>query len=160
MIDSAGAPRHDARVLNVYVAGGSIEVARVAAFIERLKASGLVRITYDWTPDVIANGSSVTSAVRNEATARAELAGVLTADLVVMLTPERGSTGAGFELGHADAAGRRIVCVGPHLPRFFFGVLFEEVASEDEALALVLDAAVSRAAHVRFAQLLDEEDGD
>lgn len=117
-------------MLKVYVAAGSSEAARAADIIERLRAAG-VHVTYDWTPAVLLGSSDL----RDPRVAQLEVEAALAADVVWFLVPARGSSGAGFEVGVAYHAGRIVVCSGPHLGAFHFGVLMVEHETDEEVLA-------------------------
>lgn len=126
-------------MLKVYVAGGSTEVQRAATIIAALRASG-VHVTYDWTPDVLRRGDPADGyrTERTEPEAVLAIRGALDADLVWFLVPHRGSSGGGFEVGAAWHAGRLVVCSGPSLTRFFFGVMLVEYDTDEQALEVVL----------------------
>lgn len=115
-------------MLKVYVASGSTEADQASYWIEKLRAAG-VHVTYDWTPAVLSAGCSPVDAAdhRSRAVAQAEVDAALAADIVWFLTPKKGSTGGGFEVGIAWHAGIPIVCSGPNVRVFHFGVLLLEV---------------------------------
>lgn len=127
-------------MLKVYVAAGSSEAARAADLIAKLRAAG-VHVTYDWTPAVLLGSSDL----RDPAIAAREIAAALEAEVVWFLVPLRGSSGAGFEVGVAYHAGRIVVCSGPHLGVFHFGVLLDERETDEEVLSWLVTRARERA---------------
>jgi nucleoside 2-deoxyribosyltransferase len=140
------APRHDADVLNVYVAGASAEVDRAERVIAALRAAG-INITHDWTPDVraveAAGGPTTLEDQERLDRALVDVAAVRRADFVVMLAPEppHASTGAGFESGVAYERGLPLVVAGSVAARrrFLFGALVVEYESDVEVVAWLTD---------------------
>jgi len=132
--------------LDVYVAGGSSELARCRAVIEALRGIANVRITHDWTADVEAAraaGYASDAAVPIEvlrAHARRDLAAVWAADLVVVLPPAAPSRGMQTELGIALALDTEILAVRGELG--IFGALVEAWVADDAA---AIDAVRARA---------------
>ena len=100
--------------MKVYVAGASSELARVEAFIARVKAIPGVEISYDWTVDVRKAGKAnegMTLAQRSKAACACER-GVLQCNVFVYLVPLPGhkSIGAAFEAGLAYRASAEAHC--------------------------------------------------
>jgi hypothetical protein len=149
------ASRHDAAVLKVYVASGSTEADRASRWIEALRAAGVL-VTYDWTPAVLSAGCSPTDAAdhRSPAIAQAEIAAVLSADLIWFLTPKKGSTGGGFEVGIAYATGRPIVCSGPHMGVFHFGSLLLEIERDEDVFEWIVAASKRSSDAIRARETL------
>lgn len=131
-------------MLKVYVASGSkTEAARTAAIIERLRAAG-VHVTYDWTPAVLLGGVDAPD-FRDPRVANDEIRAVLDADIVWFLVPPTGSSGGGFEVGLAYAAGKVVACSGPHIGRFHFGAVLLEWEHDEDVFAWILGLVESGA---------------
>lgn len=132
-------------MLKVYVAAGSSDAARAADIIKRLRAAG-VHVTYDWTADVLKEGSAQANLLpRDPRIALAEIRGVGEAEVVWFLVPRIGSSGAGFELGYAYGIGKVLICSGPDRERFYFGVILNEYETDDAALDWLIGIARGRA---------------
>jgi hypothetical protein len=104
------------------------------------RQQGLV-VTHDWTIPVMEwadkGGDASVDDVTRYALARAAIDGVIRAQVLWLLTPERGSLGAGVELGTAIAYGKKIVASGS--TRSIFGSLATvEVDDDARAMAKVL----------------------
>jgi nucleoside 2-deoxyribosyltransferase len=100
-------------VSRVYVAGPSSELNRCEKAMRRAER-GELSITYRWTDDVRAGGDSPNAA----AFAAADLAGVASADVLLLLLPSEGhaTVGAWVELGAAAALRKPIVVSAPAVP--------------------------------------------
>lgn len=103
-------------MISVYVAGASSERAERARPVMRALAKAGYRITHDWTEAVDMHGANnehgTLSAKALADCAYADLSGVRSADIFVLLAPENASTGAWAELGIALLAGCRILISG------------------------------------------------
>jgi hypothetical protein len=99
----------------IYVAGGSKEAAKVAAYIARLEAEGF-EITYDWTQEVLKSTKldHELSLEERQAIARIDLTAVRVASIFWCLLPEQNSIGASIELGAALTYNIFTVVSGPH----------------------------------------------
>ena len=88
--------------LRVYVATAFTNVVEARYWIARLKEIGVI-ITHDWTSDEMPVGQSelTRSLKAQEELALADIRGVLTADVLWLLSPPTGGTGCWFELGLA-----------------------------------------------------------
>lgn len=98
------------KIRSVYVAGPSREIERSEHVMARLRASGL-QITYDWAAAVRrieGRGTALTDA-EQEREAHADLAGVASADVVVVLAPTDGISGCWVEMGAALALCRPVI---------------------------------------------------
>ena len=103
--------------ISVYVAGASSERAERAKPVMQALTNAGFRITHDWTEACDMHGANnehgTLSAEELAACAYADLNGVRTADILVLLAPEKPSTGAWAELGIALMSGCRIFIAGP-----------------------------------------------
>ena len=99
--------------MNIYVAGSSAELDRVAAFMARIREAGHT-ITYDWPHAIIASGMKANDLPTSQALVAALRCeqGVLGAELLVLLAPLTPTIGAWVELGIAFNASVQIVIVG------------------------------------------------
>ena len=99
--------------MNIYVAGSSAELDRVAALIARLREAGHT-ITYDWPHAIITSGLDANELPTSKANRSALMCeqGVAGADLFVLLTPTTPTIGAWVEIGIALSADVQIVIVG------------------------------------------------
>jgi hypothetical protein len=144
--------------MKVYVAGSSREVARVRAMHRRLQNAGHT-ITHDWTKAVEALGGAPELPDGCEETHwREDLAGVGSADAVVVLSPLGGLTteGTWVELGAAWGLGRPVVLVGDR-PWGHRRVVECRVHSDvDVCGALAVLGAASRATGLSAAEMLEE----
>lgn len=112
----------------VYVAGASSERhERVKPVMEALRRAGFI-ITHDWTEAVDMHGANnehgTLSLEELQECAYLDIAGVKTADALVLLAPKKASTGAWVELGIAleqripvYIAGACDHCIFTFLPR-------------------------------------------
>lgn len=116
--------------LAVYVAGPSAQIERCEAMIAALRAEG-IRVTHDW-PAIMRgharpDGELEASTLRAEAVS--ELEGVHAADLVIVLTHERWSSGpstsggAMLEAGAAFGLAIPVLVVGGLALHALFGTL-------------------------------------
>lgn len=116
--------------LAVYVAGPSAEIARCEAMIEALRAEG-IRVTHDW-PAVMRGHARPDGELEPSilaAEAEADLEGVRSADLVIVLTHERWTAGPGtsagamLEAGAALGLGIPVLVAGGRKLHALFGAL-------------------------------------
>lgn len=144
---------------SVYVASGLQNYERISTLMIKLIGFG-VGITYDWTPHAHAWFSTGVAATTPEVSgdprragviARSELAGVLAADVVLMVAP--GGFGTYFEFGAACAAGKPVILLddvgftNEVIKPFHYLPNVSLHKTETAALAAVLDAlAVVKAA--------------
>lgn len=102
--------------LSVYVAGASSERAERAKPVMAALAEAGYWITHDWTQGVDIHGANnehgTLSAEELSTCAHEDLWGVRSADILVLLSPEKPSTGAWVELGVALMSGCRIFISG------------------------------------------------
>ena len=102
--------------LRVYVATAFTNVVEARYWIARLKEIGGI-ITHDWTSDEMPVGQSelTRSLKAQEELALADIRGVLTADVLWLLSPPTGGTGCWFELGlaYGRLGNIRIISSGP-----------------------------------------------
>ena len=104
-------------VQSVYVAGASSERhERAKPVMSALSKAGYL-ITHDWTEGVDLHGANnehgTLSQEDMEACAWEDYWGVAESDILVLLAPEKPSTGAWVELGIALAKKRKILSAGP-----------------------------------------------
>ena len=99
--------------MNIYVAGSSAELDRVASFIARLREAGHT-ITYDWPHAIFASGMKANDLPVEQAVHAAISCeeGVKRADLFVLLAPVTPTIGTWVEFGHARAYCVSCVIVG------------------------------------------------
>ena len=132
--------------LHVYIGGARCELARVEAFIARVRAAGHI-ITHDWTRFAHARDGSERQPghrVAHEppmtpeerlAAWRSSLAGICEADACVFLAPLAGITrGMWAELGACQAAGETPIYVG-HIDDSIATSMCHVVADDDAAFA-------------------------
>jgi hypothetical protein len=122
--------------VKVYVAGSSGERTLVSSFMRRLEAAGHT-ITKDWTEAVEAKALAgrVDSDLSDEERAmhaQADLDGIDAADVVWLLAPASGSTGAWVELGYAFGLLTCTVVSGAHR-RTIFGALANQCFDDHES---------------------------
>ena len=136
----------------IYVAGPSAQIYLIEGFIAKLRAAGWT-ITFDWTVPVrtVGNASPDDPKIRRDA-ARADMKGVLEADVLWLVQPEATSTstGAWVELGIAlgDANNRQarglsplfMVASGASKKCIFSDLVDWRFETHDEALEFVLNA--------------------
>jgi hypothetical protein len=140
----------------VYVAGASSERnERAKPVIAALKAAGY-EITHDWTVAVdyeenhpIDDDSQTT---RLYDCAKDDYEGVRTADVFVLLAPQKLSTGAWFEFGVAFQAGRKNnIYIAGNIDKCIFAHLIQESHKwpDDESL---VKAMIESIANDRFSE--------
>lgn len=125
--------------MKVYVAASSTEYLRARKAMVALTSLGAT-IAADWTPAVEAHGSG---GGNRKANAAADMAGVLAADVLLALLPDRctHSPGMWIEVGAALATGKRVILAGqPSDPLSIFVELAEE-HFPDDATAIVFIVA-------------------
>lgn len=119
-----------AETLAVYVAGPSAEIARCETMIEALRAEG-IRVTHAW-PAVMRGHARPDGELEPSilaAEAEADLEGVRSADLVIVLTHERWTVGPGtsagamLEAGAAFGLGIPVLVAGGREIHALFGTL-------------------------------------
>jgi hypothetical protein len=134
--------------IKVYVAGASSERhTRAIPVIAKLRAAG-VQITHDWTddPGFGVDPSQYTRKMARES-ARLDQKAVEAADCVLLLAPNKPSTGAWVELG---------IALGQRIPVWVAGehdCIFVESAhaffwTDDEAVQALISCSASRAVEV------------
>jgi hypothetical protein len=98
------------KIRSVYVAGPSREIGRCEQVMARIRASG-VRITHDWAAAVrrIEGLGTAISDPEQEQEAISDLAGVASADALVVLAPQNGISGCWVEMGAALALCRPVI---------------------------------------------------
>lgn len=99
--------------MNIYVASAFADFERTRAAHAALTAMGHT-ITHDWTVEAN-NGPHIPRRER----AAADLAGVESADLLLVLTSDRSTRGTWCELGAALTLGRLVIVVGPQADLIF-----------------------------------------
>lgn len=141
--------------MRIYVAAASAEIERAERMIARLRAAGHT-ITVDWPAAIramagVAN-EGLTQEQRREA-ARDDYEGVISAERVVILVPEKPivTQGAWWEGGIADALRIQIIAAGRFEDRQknIFLVRATEVDTDDEVLPLLEQADCCRDLAVR-----------
>lgn len=136
------------RPLRVYVAGGSSEAELVARYVAALRAAG-VEVTHDWTADVLAwraAGCPPLTAEQRAAHARADLWGIMRADVVWWILPAALSEGSAFEAGYALGRAKRSVVSGAWAEhgRVFPSLLSEIWPTHEAALAAIVSLSAER----------------
>lgn len=129
--------RQSRQDLRIYIAGASKEPERVRHAMQRAADLGY-EITYDWLTAVEVEGAANEGLadVKRKHYARADLDAIRAANVVWLLAPEGGSTGAWVELGFALALGRIVFVSGRSRQRCIFTslALFE---FDDDAEAIM-----------------------
>jgi len=97
------------KTLRFYVAGRLSNAGRVRQVLDAIRERGHT-ITYDWTVGADANGKFCDPPERWPEISSAEIAGVKSADTVVIVQP--GGFGAHTEFGAALASGKDVWVVG------------------------------------------------
>jgi nucleoside 2-deoxyribosyltransferase len=132
-------------VKSIYLCGASAEVDLVKRYADTLESRGW-RISYRWYLDVIEHrdkGIPDSALTPDQAIkfARADLTGVMTADVVWFVMPaQRGSEGAPFEFGLAVGCNKRVAVSGDYRRLIFTTLAEQRFDSHDEALAWLGDA--------------------
>jgi hypothetical protein len=98
------------KIRSAYVAGPSRELDRCEQVMARLRASG-VRITHDWAASVrrIEGLGTALLDAEQEQEAIADLGGVASADVLIVLTPRNGISSCWVEMGAALALCRPVI---------------------------------------------------
>lgn len=127
--------------MKVYLAGASSELPRVLKYVAELEQRG-VTLSYPWWQAVQKHGPGNDGALSQDAQeryAKADLAGVLDADVVWALWPNARSMGAPFEVGYAIANGLPVVATGERAHEcIFLALATHRGASDEEGMAVVL----------------------
>jgi len=103
--------------MNVYLSARSSDLAKARAAMERLHCAGHT-ITHDWTRPVELHEAEPGNDETLAACGRADIEGVIAAEVVVVLinSPHGPGTGAAVEMGAAFATGRSVILVETHGP--------------------------------------------
>jgi hypothetical protein len=125
---------------SVYVCAASSEAARAARAMDAVRAAGF-DVAHDWLAAIVAAGVAANppDASRDQ---RARwgadcLYAVRAADAVWLLAPDAPTAGAWIEFGYALARGLPTVVSGPNCAASIFCALASEVATDDQALAML-----------------------
>lgn len=133
---------------SIYVASATEQLSLVEHYVDRLRKEKFV-ITYEWTKDIREGGfkpDSELSETHRRYAARMDAHGVLTCDLLWVITPTRKDQGCGMwvEMGLAIAAKKRVVVSGALSRRSVFTELCEaRFDDHEEAFKFILENAVS-----------------
>lgn len=158
---------------SIYVAGPSVDLPRVRRVQSALREAGHI-ISHDWTADVeLARSQGLVDADvpldRQRGCARADLAAIGLAHIVVVLWPVGGqiSVGTAVELGaalagrwpivsHVDIGPARVVIAGGDLRSagIWLSLIDCWCTSDDEAVRWTLETAKTLPPHARDPRLL------
>lgn len=123
----------------IYVACSSREIDRAERAMASIRAAG-GEVTFDWTADVRTYGSKAPDATTGMRCATADLAGVETANVVLVLDGEY-SYGRIVEHGAALALRKPVVVSGVPQGRIWETLDAARVSGDDEAVILALALA-------------------
>lgn len=125
--------------VKVYVAASQHEYQRARKAMFELRFAGC-EITHDWTVEV-GDFPATTDDDRYEA-ARADFIGVVQADVILLLTPDRPDWGCAMytELGIGLALDRRCIIVGPQRDRNIFAYLCERYETDQDGIDAIVEA--------------------
>lgn len=120
--------------MKVYVAASSGQLDRATAAMNALEERGHT-VTHDWVTEVRLVGEANpldASQLEQLRWARADLAGVLDADIFWLLMPSSGGFGAAVELGYAIAKGIPIIVSGGVPSRSIFTSFATDCLDRDD----------------------------
>lgn len=134
--------------MNIYIATQYENKKQAQMMMRRVRGAGHT-ITYDWTrePQQVGSAPNGNQDTRYwQRCAQNDTQGVLTADLLVVLSVAEGGRGMYTELGLGIAKDIPTIVVGPHFNNlFYFMPNCVRVSNTDEAMALIKDLNKNRA---------------